>query len=93
MHTHGPSCLEGPLSSVRGWWARPAARELNSNDQHSAFGHGPVPKEDPPVDRGDPDLRSDLVERIRREIAAGTYETPEKWEVALDRFLDSLGHD
>jgi hypothetical protein len=30
-------------------------------------------------------FRAALVERIRREIAAGTYETPEKWEAALER--------
>ena len=32
----------------------------------------------------------ELVERIRREIAAGTYDTQEKWEAALDRLLDRL---
>jgi hypothetical protein len=31
-----------------------------------------------------------LVERVRREIAEGVYETPEKWEQALDRLLDDL---
>ncbi len=36
------------------------------------------------------DFRPDLVERVRREIAAGTYDTPEKWETALDRLLDRL---
>lgn len=35
-------------------------------------------------------VRADLVERVRREIANGTYETPEKWDVALDRLLDRL---
>jgi hypothetical protein len=29
------------------------------------------------------EIRLDLVERVRREIAEGTYETPEKWEAAL----------
>jgi anti-sigma28 factor (negative regulator of flagellin synthesis) len=38
----------------------------------------------------DPNFRADLVERIRREIAEGTYETPEKWEIALDRLLKRL---
>jgi hypothetical protein len=38
----------------------------------------------------DPPIRTDLVQRIRRVIAAGTYDTPEKWEVALDRLLDHL---
>lgn len=28
-----------------------------------------------------------LVQRVRREIAAGTYETPEKWEAVVARLL------
>jgi hypothetical protein len=35
-------------------------------------------------------FRAALVERVRREIAAGTYETPEKWEAALDRLSRRL---
>ncbi len=38
----------------------------------------------------EPPIRAELVERDRREIAAGTYETPEKWEAALERLLDRL---
>ena len=46
--------------------------------------------ETPP--RGE-DIRSDLVERVRREIAAGVYETPEKWDIALQRLLERLEDD
>jgi hypothetical protein len=35
-------------------------------------------------------LRIELVQRVRREIAAGDYETPEKWEAALDRLLSRI---
>jgi hypothetical protein len=35
-------------------------------------------------------IRQDLVARVRREIAAGTYDTPEKWEAALDRLCERL---
>ena len=35
-------------------------------------------------------IRQDLVDRIRREIAAGTYETPEKLQAALERLLQRL---
>jgi hypothetical protein len=38
----------------------------------------------------DTPIRYELVERIRREIADGSYETPEKWEAALARFFDRL---
>ena len=37
------------------------------------------------------EIRSDLVARVRQEIAAGTYETPEKLDAALDNFLDQIG--
>jgi hypothetical protein len=36
------------------------------------------------------DIRTELVERVRREIAAGTYDTPEKWDAALERLWDRL---
>lgn len=37
-----------------------------------------------------PDIRHEKVEEIRRQIASGTYETPEKLEMALDRLIDEL---
>jgi anti-sigma28 factor (negative regulator of flagellin synthesis) len=36
------------------------------------------------------DIRHDLVARIRAEIAAGTYETPEKLSIALERMIDDV---
>jgi hypothetical protein len=35
-------------------------------------------------------IRQHLVERVRREIAAGTYETPEKFEAALEHLIRRL---
>ena len=35
-------------------------------------------------------IRQDLVNRVRAEIAAGTYDTPEKLEIALERLLGKL---
>jgi negative regulator of flagellin synthesis FlgM len=37
-----------------------------------------------------PEIRHEKVEEIRRQIASGTYETPEKLELALDRMMDEL---
>jgi len=37
-----------------------------------------------------PEIRQERVEEIRRQIAAGAYETPEKLEVAVDRLLEEL---
>lgn len=36
-------------------------------------------------------IRFDRVAELRRQIADGTYDTPEKMDAALDRMLDSWG--
>lgn len=38
-----------------------------------------------------PSIRQDRVSQIRQQIANGTYETPEKLDVALERLLDEIG--
>jgi len=40
-----------------------------------------------PADAG---IRTELVARCRRQIAAGTYDTPERWQAALDKLADRL---
>jgi len=37
-----------------------------------------------------PDVRTDLVAKVKAELAAGVYETPDKIEVAIERLLDDL---
>ena len=46
---------------------------------------GPAPK---PVET--PGVRTELIQRVRAEIQAGTYETPQKLQVAIDRLLEDL---
>jgi negative regulator of flagellin synthesis FlgM len=36
-------------------------------------------------------IRNDLVNEIRSQIAAGTYDTPDKMNAAVDRLLDQIG--
>lgn len=36
------------------------------------------------------DIRADRVDEIRRQIAAGVYETSDKMEIALGRLLDEF---
>jgi hypothetical protein len=38
-------------------------------------------------------IRIELVQRVRRAIAAGTYDTPEKLAMALDRMVRKLNLD
>ena len=40
---------------------------------------------------GGGEIRIDKVADLRRQIADGSYDTPEKLDAALDRFLDILG--
>lgn len=35
-----------------------------------------------------PEVRQGLVDRVRREIESGVYDTPEKLDAALDRLID-----
>jgi len=37
-----------------------------------------------------PDVRTELVERVKAEIAAGTYETSGRMEAAMERLLDEM---
>jgi negative regulator of flagellin synthesis FlgM len=37
-----------------------------------------------------PPVRADLVAQVKKEIATGTYETPQKLDVAIDRLLTDL---
>jgi anti-sigma28 factor (negative regulator of flagellin synthesis) len=38
----------------------------------------------------DPPVRMDLVRRVRQAIADGVYETPERWQGALERLMDQV---
>lgn len=82
MHQHGPMCLEGPVSRKRSWWLTAAAVDTG-HDETSPLPGGTSPSAGAP-------FRLDLIQRVRREIAEGTYDTPDKWEKALDRLLDDL---
>jgi len=46
-----------------------------------------------PRDAAVPRLRWDLVVRVRREIEAGTYDTPDKWAIALARLQEDLENE
>jgi negative regulator of flagellin synthesis FlgM len=38
-----------------------------------------------------PPVRSELIARVKAEIQAGTYETSEKLDMAIDRLMDEQG--
>ncbi len=85
MFCHGPSCLTGPMMRGRAYWS-------SEDDDNQPTGSPPsgTPADDSRAERP---IRADLVERVRREIAEGIYDTPEKWDKALDRLLRRLEED
>jgi negative regulator of flagellin synthesis FlgM len=84
MYRHGPTGLAGPVSKARViWvWSESDATETETITLE------PQELADPLSSRAD--IRLDLVQRVRREIAEGVYDTPDKFEAALDRLLDCL---
>ena len=89
MFRHGPSCLEGPVSRMKEWWLTTPAKEseLSKPSPPGSCGLAPCPL------APDAPMRVELVERVRHDIASGTYDTPEKWQIALERLLDRLEAD
>lgn len=91
MQIYGPAQLHGPqaISSphVRTGGAEPVGSTASPQDELQISDAGRL------VDLANqvPDIRQDRVNSIRAQLAAGTYETPDKLDVALNRFLDEVG--
>jgi negative regulator of flagellin synthesis FlgM len=86
MHIYGASHLHGPQSLQGPHWNRQAApaQGAQAADQVDISAAAEAAMN---AVEGD-DFRADLVARIRSEIAAGTYETPDKIAVAIESILD-----
>jgi negative regulator of flagellin synthesis FlgM len=84
-HVHGPHALQGPYSA-RSNAARsnPAVSGMNDQLEISSAAEAAAQAVE------SSDIRADLVARIKNEIAAGTYETAEKLDVALEGLLDDI---
>ena len=87
MHEHGPDELIGPLRGTPSWWSGTGAGPESTDD-------GSPLQAQPKKKRKDAKpIRMELVARVRQQIAAGTYDTEERWQAALDRLLDRLDTD
>lgn len=86
MHSHSPTVLQGPVSRKRSWWSDWSPSRNTSHSTWEAWNMSDHSEKPSP----EPEVRTELVRRIRREIAAGTYDTPEKWEEALERLRERL---
>ena len=92
MHIYGPSQLHGSQSISAPHGARPAqpmtrpeaAQIADEVDSSEAARMAEQVQQMP-------EMREDRVEAVRQQIAAGTYETSEKLNVAVERLLDEIG--
>ena len=91
MQVYGTSYLHGPQSISAPHTARPyqsqPAPHASPTDELALSPEALL------LDRVRdlPEIRGDRVQQIRAQIAAGTYETGEKLNAALDRLLDEIG--
>ncbi len=92
MHIYGPAHLHGPQSvgpphssRTSQSSARPDAAPIN--DELEISDAAKLVAQSQQV----PEIRQERVDAVRAQIADGTYETPEKLDVALERLLDEIG--
>jgi negative regulator of flagellin synthesis FlgM len=85
-HIHGPHGINAPHAPFRGTSGsgEPVTKSADSIDI-SAAAEAAIQS----AERGE--IRQGLVDRIRAQIAAGTYETPGKLDAAVERLLDEIG--
>jgi negative regulator of flagellin synthesis FlgM len=92
MHIYGPSQLHGaqPIAAPHGpRAAQPMSRPeaLQIADEVDISDAARLVEQVHQL----PETREDRVEAVRRQIAAGTYETSDKLNVAVERLLDEIG--
>ena len=84
--THGVHGVKGPHSAHRTSGAQPAKSTAGPSDQLDISPAAEAAAQ--AAESGG--IRADLVSRVRGEIAAGTYETADKLDVALDGLLNEI---
>lgn len=90
MQIHGPSQVHGVKGPHTTPSTGPRASRPSSAGPTDQLDISPAAEAAASVAESG-EIRQDLVARVRNEIAAGTYETAEKVDAALDRFLNELG--
>jgi negative regulator of flagellin synthesis FlgM len=92
MQIHGTTHIHGPHG------INPPHAPFRAPGAHEAAGASPADRVDisPAAEAAiraseNGDIRQKLVDQIRAQIAAGTYETPAKLDAAVERLLDEIG--
>jgi len=84
-HIHGPHGINPPHSLHRSPPAQPNAATGADRVDISPAAAAAIEA----AETGG--IRKDLVNLIRSQIASGTYDTPERFNAALERMLDEIG--
>jgi len=92
MQVYGPSQLHGaqPLSAPHNVRVNTPAERTSSAPVQDEVNISDAARLAEKV-RDMPEIRQDLVDRIRAQIASGTYETSAKLDTAVERLLDEIG--
>lgn len=77
MYRYASTCQKDPVSRSHSRGRDRLSQEAIRKDSNERRGR--LTTED--------GIRHDLVARVKREIAAGTYDTPEKLAIALERMF------
>jgi negative regulator of flagellin synthesis FlgM len=92
MQIHGTTHIHGPHG------INPPHAPFRAPGAHEATGASPADRVDISAAAEEAirasengDIRQTLVNEIRTQIAAGTYETPAKLDAAVERLLDKIG--
>lgn len=91
MHVYGPSHLHGaqpvgPPHTSRAAQAAAPPRSAPIEDELQISDAAQMVEQAKQL----PDVRWERVNQIRAQIAAGTYETEDKLEIAIGRLLDEI---
>ena len=92
MQIHGPSQVHGPqgINPPHFTQRTPASQATSTTGAVDSVQISPAAEAaSRAAESGG--VRSDLVNLIRGQIANGTYDTPEKMDIALERMLDQMG--
>ncbi len=92
MHIYGPSQLHGPQSIGAPHGVR-AAQPMTRPEAAQIADEVDISEAARLVEQVQqlPEMREDRIEAVRQQIAAGTYETGDKINVAVERLLDEIG--
>ena len=92
MHIYGPSQLHG-AQSIGTPHATRAAQPMARPEAAQIADEVDISQAAQLVEQSHqlPDIREERVETVRQQIAAGTYETSDKLNAAIERLFDEIG--